>query len=187
MLQLISLVMLAYSFFLIQTTLPHLPKCIPTHFNAAGVADGWGSPDTLWLLLGAQALTCVVFLGMPYLGQLFPSAVHFGPRKLSDFPPAQRARMLSMLNDMGAYMGIVMNVFFVLMLLEITRAAPQPNPRIHPLFPMVIFIGGTVGIMLYYTRVFSRAAKGEYDDGHPQNDHGPQLASPRPNVWKKGN
>jgi uncharacterized membrane protein len=184
MIQLISLVMLAYSFFLIQTTLPRLPKCIPTHFNAAGVADGWGSPDMLWMLLGAQALTCVVFLGMPYLTRIFPGAVHFGPRKLKDFPPAQQGRMLSMLNDMGAYMGIVMNVFFVLMLLEITRAASQPNPRIHPLLPMAIFIGGTIGIMLYYTRIFIRVAKGEDVDGHP-NSHGPQLTTHQPDVLKK--
>ena len=65
MLQLISLVMVVYSYFLIQTNLPKLPRLIPTHFNAAGVADGWGSPDILWVLLGAQALTCAVFLLCP--------------------------------------------------------------------------------------------------------------------------
>ena len=57
MLQLVSLMMLIYSYFLIRTNLPNLPARIPTHFNAAGVADGWGSPDTLWVLLGAQACT----------------------------------------------------------------------------------------------------------------------------------
>src|ERR1035441_7749610 len=65
MLQLISIAMVVYSYFLIQTNLPNLPPRIPTHFNAAGVADGWGSPDTLWILLGVQALTCAVFLIMP--------------------------------------------------------------------------------------------------------------------------
>jgi len=67
MLQLISLVMVIYSYFLIQTNISKLPRLIPTHFNAAGVANGWGSPDTLWILLGAQALTTVVFLAVPYL------------------------------------------------------------------------------------------------------------------------
>lgn len=87
MLQLISLVMVIYSYFLIQTNLPKLPRRIPTHFNAAGVADGWGSPDTLWVLLGVQALTCVLFLIVPYVGQRFPGAIHVGSRRLSDFPP----------------------------------------------------------------------------------------------------
>ena len=167
MLRLVSLVMLIYSFFLIETTLPKLPRSIPTHFNAAGVADGWGSPDTLWFLLGAQALTCVIFLIVPFLGQLSPGAVHFGSRKLSDFPPAQRVRLLTMLNDMAAYMNILVNVFFVLMLLDILRAAADPNPHLHPLFPMVLLMGGMAGILIYYTRLSYRAAKGQVDEGAP--------------------
>jgi uncharacterized membrane protein len=159
MLQLISLVMVIYSYFLIQTNLPKLPRRIPTHFNAAGVADGWGSPDTLWVLLGVQALTCVLFLIVPYVGQRFPGAIHVGSRRLSDFPPAQRARIIPMLNDMAGYMSIVMNLFFVLMLREIIQAATQPIPHIHPLFPIVLLMGGMFGIMLYYLGQFRRAAK----------------------------
>jgi len=169
MLKLISLVMVVYSYFIIQTNLSKLPRCIPTHFNAAGMADGWGSPETLWFLLGAQALTCAVFLIVPYVGQRVPKAVHFGSRRLSDFPPAQRVRMVSMLNDMAAYLSIVMNLFFVFMLLQIVRAATQPNPHIHPVVPMVLLVAGTIGISLFYTRQFYRAAKGE-GDGNPSNE-----------------
>jgi uncharacterized membrane protein len=162
MLQLISLVLLIFSFFIIQTSLPTLPKIVPTHFNAEGVANAWGSPDIFWVLLGAQALTCVLFLIIPYLGQLSPGAIHVGRRRLNDFPPAQRAHILSMLNDMAAYMNIVMNLFFVLMLAQIVRVAAQPNPRIHPLFPMVLLIGGTLGILLYYTVQFYAVAKSDH-------------------------
>jgi uncharacterized membrane protein len=169
MLQLISLVMLIYSYFLIQTNLPKLPRSIPTHFNAAGAADGWGSPDTLWVLFAVQAFTCAIFLIVPYVGQRFPGAVHIGSRHLSDFSPAQRARMLPMLNSMTGYMSIVMNLFFVLMLHEIVQAATQPHPHIHPFFPMVLLLGGMFGIMLYYLAQFRRAAKGEVD-GEPPND-----------------
>jgi hypothetical protein len=28
----------------------HLPDRIPTHFDIAGQPNGWGSPDSLWLL-----------------------------------------------------------------------------------------------------------------------------------------
>ena len=56
MLKLISLALALYSCFLIQTNLPKLPRSIPTHFNAAGEPNGWGSPDTLWILLGVQVL-----------------------------------------------------------------------------------------------------------------------------------
>ena len=169
MLQLISLVMVVYSYFLIQTNLPKLPRSIPTHFNAAGVADGWGSPDTLWLLLGVQAFTCVVFLIVPYVGQRFPGAIHVGSRRLSDFSPAQRARMLPMLNDMVAYLCIVMNLFFVLMLRAIIQAAAQPFPHIQVFWPLGLFVGGTLGITLYYLVQFRRAAKGG-GDGDLPND-----------------
>jgi uncharacterized membrane protein len=169
MLQLISLVMVVYSYFLIQTNLPKLPRSIPTHFNATGVADGWGSPDTLWALLGVQALTCVVFLIVPYVGQRFPGAIHVGMRRLSDFSPAQRTRMLPMLNDMAAYLSIVMNLFFVFMLNGIIQAAAQPIPHIHMLLPLGLLVGGTLGIILYYLVQFRRAAKRE-DDGDPPNN-----------------
>ena len=167
MLQLISLVLLIFSFFIIHTSMPTLPKYVPTHFNAAGVANAWGSPDILWVLLGAQALTCVLFLIIPYLGQLSPGAIHVGRRRLNDFPPAQRAHILAMLNDMAAYMNIVMNLFFVMMLLQIVRAASQPISRIHPLFPMVLLIGGTFGILFYYTLQFYRVAKSDSRGGPP--------------------
>ena len=168
MLQLISLVMVVYSYFLIQTNLPKLPQSIPTHFNAAGVANGWSSPNTLWILLGVQVLTCAVFLIVPYLGQRFPGAIHVGTRRLSDFSPSQRARMLPLLNNMTGYMSIVMNLFFVFMLREIIQAATQPIPHIRPLFPMVLLLGGMFGIMLYYLRQFRRVAQSE-DDGDSPN------------------
>jgi len=152
MLRLISLVLVAYSYFVIQTSLPKLPARMPTHFNAAGVADGWGSPGILWVLFGAQALTCAIFLMVPYIGQRFPGAIHFGSRRINDFPPAQRAKVIPMLNDMAACMSIMMNLFFVLMLHEVIEAATQPIPRIHPLFPLVLLVGGMLGVMVYYLR-----------------------------------
>jgi uncharacterized membrane protein len=164
MLQLISIAMVVYSYFLIQTNLSNLPARIPTHFNIAGTADGWGSPDTLWILLGAQALTCAVFLIVPYVGQRYPGAIHLGTRRLSDFSPAQRVRMLPMLNTMAGYLCIVMNLFFVVMLYRVIRAAAQPIPHLDILWPMALLLGGTFGIILYYMAKFRHIAEGE-DDG----------------------
>jgi uncharacterized membrane protein len=167
MLQLISLVMVIYSYFLIQTSIPQLPRCIPTHYNAAGVADGWGSPDMLWILLGAQALTCIVFLAIPYIGLRDPSKVHLGSRRLSDFTPAQRARVLPMLNEMGGCMSLVMNVFFVFMLRQVIHQATQPTPRLRASLPLALLVGGTLGVMLYYLRKFRQAAREEGNGDTP--------------------
>lgn len=160
MLQIISLLLLAFSFFVVQTTIPRLPAHIPVHYNAAGLADGWGSPDTLWALLAAQALTCVVFLVVPYLGQRIPSAIHFGSRRLSDFPPEQRPRMLAMLNDMAGYLGVVMNLFFVVMLRQFILAATAPVPHLSVFWPLLLMGAATLGIIMYYFVRFSRAALG---------------------------
>jgi uncharacterized membrane protein len=167
MLQLISVVMVVYSYFLVRTSIPHLPHVIPTHFNAAGVADGWGSPDTLWVLLCAQALTTAVFLIVPYVGQRFPGAIHLGPQRLSDFPPAARTRVLPMVDNMAGYLSILMNLFFVYMLWKVIQAASEPVPELPMFWPMVLLLAGTLGIIVYYLARFGRIAKGENGSGPP--------------------
>jgi len=164
MLQLISIVMVIYSYFLIRMNLPHLPQLIPTHYNGSGVADGWGSPETLWVLLAAQALTCAVFLLGPYLGMRNPASVHVGSRRLSDFPPAQRTRMLAKLNDLAGYLSIVMNVFFVYMLRQVIHQATQAQPHLSMFWPLGCLLAGTAGIAWYYLRLFRRAARSADDE-----------------------
>ena len=164
MLQLISLLLLACSFILIRTSILSLPSTIPTHFNAEGAANGWGSPNTLWFLLGAQALTCAVFLVVPYVGRQFPGAVHFGSRRLSDFPAAQRPRLLAILNQMAAWLSIVINLFFVFMLREIIHAATQRVPHFHPRGIMLFLLGAMPAVLMFYLWKFQRAATRGGDD-----------------------
>ena len=159
MLRLISLALMVYSYFLVRIRLPELPQRIPTHFNAAGEADGWGSPDVLWTLLGAQVLVCVVFLAVPYLGQLFPGAVNLGCRRLSDYSPEQRLRILPLLHDWMGYMSIVANLFFVAMLHELIHAAEQPHPRLPIGWPLGLLLGGALGLTVCYLIRINRVAK----------------------------
>jgi uncharacterized membrane protein len=158
MLQLISVLLMAYSYFLIRTNLPHLPARIPTHFNAAGAADGWGSPDTLWILLGVQILSNLVFLLVPFLSRRYPGLVHLGTRNLSDYTPAQRTRILPLLSEMTALMGVVMNLFFSWVLNQIIKAVTQPIPHIAIVGPMVLLIGGSLVLTFYYLARIRRAA-----------------------------
>jgi len=167
MLQLLSVLMVLYSYFLIETSIPKLPRLIPTHFNAAGVPNGWGSPQTLWFLFGAQVLTCAVFLAVPYIGLRHPQKVHLGSRRLSDFPPAQRARILPMLNLMGASLSLVTNLFFVYMLRQNIRAAMEPIPHSDARLPLLLLVAGTLAVVLYFTTRFSRAAKSSDDGNSP--------------------
>jgi len=159
MLQLVSIVLLIYSYFVTRINIPTLPPRIPTHFNAAGLADGWGGTDIFWLMLGAQTLATVLCLAIPYLGQAIPGAVHIGRRRLSDFAPEMRPRLLAILSDMSAWMSIALNVFFVLMLHELLRAVRETGSRLHALFPLALLIVGMVGITVIYFKKFNDAAK----------------------------
>lgn len=54
-----------------------LPEIIPTHFNGAGVADDFGSKDTIWLL---PTIASVIFVGMTILNRYphifnYPTAI----------------------------------------------------------------------------------------------------------------
>ncbi len=159
--RLVSFLLLIYSFFLIQTGLPKLPARIPTHFNSAGRADGWGSPGSLWIIFVAQALTCAVFLLVPYLGQKYPNSVHLGLRRLTDFPVSQRVAILTMMNEMVGYLSVVMNLLFVLMLHEIIQAAQQSVPHFQMLWLLVLGAGGTFAILWYYLGKFRRIEKSD--------------------------
>jgi uncharacterized membrane protein len=169
MLRLISLAMVVYSYFLVQISLPKLPPRIPTHFNAAGEPNAWGSPDVLWTLLGAQVLVCLGFLIVPYLGQRFPGAVNLGRRRLSDYSPEQRLHILPLLHDWMGYMSVLASFFFVAMLHDFIHAAVQPEPRLHILLPLGLLLGGALGLTVYYMRKINRAAKEEGAGGRPIN------------------
>jgi len=106
--RLITLALAIYSFCLIMTNIPRLPARIPTHFNAAGEANGWGSPDTLWFLLLVQVLICGLLLAMPLLGGRYPGSVHLGRRRLSDFGPKVRERITPLFTNMMGTLSVLL-------------------------------------------------------------------------------
>ena len=147
-----------YSLFLIKTNIPRLPARIPTHFNAAGEADGWGSPDTLWFLLLVQVLTGGLFLVVPLLARRFPGTVNVGFRKLSDFAPAQRERIMPFLTDMMGYMSVLLSLLFCILLRETIHAASSSHPHFAPWWEFGLFLAGTAATLIYYLRRINAAA-----------------------------
>jgi len=72
MARIVAAALAVYSFFLIQTSLPHLPVRIPIHFDMAGQPNGWGSPRALWVLLFFQVLVTGVMLSIAFWAGAFP-------------------------------------------------------------------------------------------------------------------
>ena len=150
--RLITFGLALYSFFLIKTNIPRLPARIPTHFNAAGEADGWGSPDTLWFLLLVQVLTCGLFLVVPLLGRRFPGMVNVGFRRLSDFAPAQRERITLFITDMMGYLAVLLSLVFCILLRGMIHASSSSHPHFAPWWELGLFLAGTAVTAIYYMR-----------------------------------
>jgi uncharacterized membrane protein len=162
--RLITLALAIYSYFLIKTNIPVLPARIPTHFNAAGEANGWGSPDTLWFLLLVQVLLCGLLLAMPLIGAHFPGSVHLWNRRLSDFEPEARERITPLFTDMMGIQSVLLGLLFSRFLYEIIQAASSSQPHFSPKWELGLFLASTAVTLIYYLRRI-KAAAGETISG----------------------
>jgi hypothetical protein len=113
---------------------------IPTHFNAAGNPDAWGSASMLWLL---PAIASVLYLLMTWVSR-HPGAFNFPVR----VTPFNRARLEVVALSMIAWLKLELVCFFALLQWAILRAARKPGHEFAavpmPAFLAVIFL--TIGI-----------------------------------------
>ena len=158
MLKAITAALAFYSYYLIRTSLPTLPARIPTHFNFAGQPDGWSSPQTLWMLLVIQVVTGVLMLSIPLWGRRFPQIVNLGFKRLSDYTPAQRERIMPLLEEMAGLMGITFSLLFTYLIHEMIRAATVAHPRLQMGWPLGLFVAAMVGLSIYYIRRINAVA-----------------------------
>lgn len=87
-LELIPLFLLVFTLYLALSNYTTLPDTIPTHFNAEGIADDWGSKTTIFFILGLNALIYVIFT---VLNIWF--AVAKDPRALINLPSRWKAAL----------------------------------------------------------------------------------------------
>ena len=152
----IALGLALYSFIVIKMSIPRLPARIPTHYNAAGDADGWGSPDMLWTLLLAQVSVGGLFLVIPLLGRYFPGMVNIGSRKLTDFAPEQQERITLLFTDMMGYMSVLVSLLLCVLIRGTISAASSEHPHFAPWWVLGIFLAGTAATAIYYSiRMFA--------------------------------
>ena len=116
-----------------------LPGRIPTHFNAAGNPDGWGTPAMLLLLpLVGFALYAIITVV-----SRFPSAFNYPVR----IRPQVRQQVESLTLNMIGWIKAELLLLFALLQSTILRAAHGGDPRLHPLavpaFIVLIFV--TIG------------------------------------------
>ncbi len=112
-----------------------LPDRIPTHFDAAGNPNGWGSPQTLWLLpvLGAS-----LYLVITVVSQ-FPASFRYSVQVTE----ANRARLQEVTLDMLAWFKAELVCLFAVLQWWMIQAARNGgghmSPFLVPVFLVVVF------------------------------------------------
>jgi uncharacterized membrane protein len=154
------IVLAVYSAVTIVLALPQLPARIPTKFNFSGEPVGWGGPETLWIMLLVQVLVCVLILAVPAIGRRAPQLVNLGFRKLSDFPPQARQRVLPLLEEMCAWMAVLIAFLFAVLIRVMVRSALEPGARVGE-WPLAVFLAGTAIVVIYYLRQINRIGNEE--------------------------
>jgi len=86
--ELIPLLLLVFTVYLALSNYATLPDTIPTHFNARGIADDWGSKSTLLVILGLAAFLYILFTLLN-----FYLAIARDPRALINLPAKWKAAL----------------------------------------------------------------------------------------------
>ena len=87
-LELIPLALLALTIYLALSSYAALPDIIPTHFNAQGIADDWGSKSAIFFLLGLSAFTYILLTALSIW-----FAVIRDPKSLINLPEKWKATL----------------------------------------------------------------------------------------------
>jgi|HubBroStandDraft_1064217.scaffolds.fasta_scaffold131564_2 uncharacterized membrane protein len=112
---------------------PHpLPARVPTHFDAAGRVNGWGSPASLLLL---PVVAAGLYLLLTVIAR-FPAAFNY-PVKVTEI---NRAQLEYLTLNLLAWIKAEMLVFFAGIDFLIIQAARNPERGFQP-FPIYIFLG----------------------------------------------
>lgn len=116
-----------------------LPPRIPTHFDLAGHANGWGRPGMLWLVPGLATLIC----GLMTLVARRPQSFNYPVRVTPGTRPRMQAVSLSMIAWLRAEIA---GLFFWIQFATI-RSAQNGTNALSPWFvPLVLVVVlGTIG------------------------------------------
>ncbi len=121
-----------------------LPQEIPVHFNAQGVANGWGDKSSLWMLAG---VACALYVGMTLVALLPVSMINVPVR-------AGRAVAVPIAMEMVGWLKAeVMWTFAALCAAMVRMGQGRGNGLSIWFLPLVLVVlFGTVGFYLWRMR-----------------------------------
>jgi len=157
-LEVISLLILAFMAWITWSALAgpqKLPDRIPTHFDAAGNPNGWGTPGMLLLLPVVAVMLYLVLT----VASRFPAAFNF-PVRVRATVRLQAERITL---DMMAWIKAELVLLLALLQSAMIRAAQGGDPRLNPLMvPIaIVLIFMTIGWhMVAVVRLARSASQG---------------------------
>jgi len=129
-----------------------LPARIPTHFNAAGHPDGWGSPAMLWLI---PVMAAGVYLLMSLVAR-YPSSFNFPMR----IHPAARHGLEGVALRMLSWLKAEVICLFACIQYKTIEFARSAEGRLSPLFlPAVLVV--VFGTIAWHIGAMRRAARAQ--------------------------
>ena len=128
-----------------------LPGRIATHFNAAGQADGWGTPAMLWML----PVVATVIYGLMGLVARHPGAFNF-PMRIA---PGSRPRLEALALNMIAWLKAEVVCLFVWIQYQTIHLARRGEGALPAFVLPLVLVGvfGTIGCHIAAMRRAGRA------------------------------
>lgn len=123
-----------------------LPETIPTHFNAAGIADDHGPKASVFIL---PAIGTILFIGLTILNR-FPHIFNY-PVKIT---PENRLRQFTMATRLVRVLKVSMLVVFILIIWSASAAAINKSNSIGIWFTPVILAIVFIPLGYYIYRSF---------------------------------
>ncbi len=134
---------------------PHpLPPRIPTHFNAAGQPDGWGTPAMLWMV---PVMAAGIYLLMSLVAR-YPASFNFPGRPR----PAQRRQLEVIALNMISWLKLEIVTLLAFIQYWTIRIVRQGQGRLSPAFlpAALVVVFGTIAWHIAAMRRTARASQG---------------------------
>ena len=140
-LEAIAIVSVLCGIYLVFQAWPTLPQTIPTHFDAAGNADGFGPKGTIWLFpaIGIVMIPLMLFL------RLFPWLTNL-PIKITEENAEYQYTLVVRLMSL---MACVVSLLFLALIYDTITIAGGGTSLLGGWF-MPLFAGGIIGSLLWY-------------------------------------
>ncbi|HLY17154.1 MAG TPA: hypothetical protein VKR61_08005 [Bryobacteraceae bacterium] len=154
MIMFLSAGLIAYSYFEIRSGLPAIAAQVPSHGVPGAITA------SLWISLFVEIFLTGTLLVVPWISRAYPEAVHFGVRRMSDYTPEQRERIMPLLKQMMGMMSGAYNLFSgmgIHMRIQDALWDPRRRPNLWWMAGALVSLGA---ITYYYVRRFDEEASG---------------------------